>query len=96
MHFYRSNFPTSTVIPKMHISEAHVVPFLRSWHVGVGFLDEQGVESIHHYFKRLALSYNAVRDPAQKLLLMLKEHMLHLTPENISARPNVKKIRKSK
>ena len=49
---------------------------------------EQGVESIHHYFKRLALSYNAVRDPAQKLLLMLKEHMLHVTAENISARPN--------
>ena len=96
MHFYRSNFPTSTVIPKMHILEAHVVPFLRSRHVGFGFLGEQGVESIHHYFKRLALSYNAVRDPAQKLLLMLKEHMLHVTPENISARPNVKKKRKSK
>eukprot|EP00731_Ephydatia_muelleri_P002046 Em0001g2046a len=59
-------------------------------------LGEQGVESIHHYFKRLALSYNAVRNPAQKLLLMLKEHMLHVTPENISARPNVKKKRKSK
>ena len=60
--------------------------------------DEQGVESIHHYFKRLALSLhcNAVRDPAQKLLLMLKEHMLHVTAENISARrPNVNKKRKS-
>ena len=76
----------------MHILEAHVVPFLRSWHVGFGFLGEKGVESIHHYFKRLALSYNAVRDPAHKLLLMLKEHMLHVT----SARPTVKKKRKSK
>ena len=93
MHFYRSNFPTSTVISKMHILEAYVVPFLRSWHVGFGFLDEQGVESIHHYFKRLALSYNAVQDPAQ---MMLKEHVLHVTPENISASPNVKKKRKSK
>ena len=80
MHFYRSNFPTlnSTMIPKMHILEAYVVPFLRCWHMGFGFLGEQGVENIHHYFNSLALSYNAVRDPAQKLLLMSKEHMLHV------------------
>ena len=76
----------------MHILEAYFVPFLRSWHVGFGFLGEQG---IRHYFKRRALSYNAVRDPAQKLLLMLKEHMLHVTPENIPARPNVKKRKSS-
>ena len=72
MHFDWNNFPGSTEMPKMHIPEAHVVPFLRRWHMGFGFLGE------HHYFESLVLSYNAVRDPAQKLLLMLKEHMLNV------------------
>ena len=64
--------------------------------MGFGFLGEQGVENIHHYFNSLALSYNAVRDPAQKLLLMSKEHMLHVAPENIAARPTKKEYKQRK
>ena len=47
MECYRDSYPTASVLPKMHILEEHVVPWLRMWHVGLG---EQGAESIHKYF----------------------------------------------
>ena len=53
MAFYRKNFATHSVLPKMHFLEVHVVPYLKQWHMGFGFLGEQGVESIHHYFNDL-------------------------------------------
>ena len=58
-----------------------VVPFLR-WYFGFGFLGEHA--GIHPYFNTLAHAYNSVRQPEQKLLLMLKEHMLHLAPVGIA------------
>ena len=36
-----------------------------------GFLEEQGIESIHPNFNTLARTYNSVRQAEQKLLLML-------------------------
>ncbi|KAL5496199.1 hypothetical protein EMCRGX_G012437 [Ephydatia muelleri] len=67
MAFYRKNFATHSVLPKMHFLEVHVVPYLKQWHMGFGFMGEQGVESIHHYFNDLERTYCGVRDPAQKL-----------------------------
>ena len=78
----------------MHILESHVVPFLRRWHFGFGFLGEQGIESIHAYFNTLARTYSSVRQLEQKLFLMLKEHILHVAPINVAARPEVKWYRK--
>ena len=77
----------------MHILKSHVVPFL-ILHFGFGFLGEQGIESIHPYFNTFARTYNSVRQPEQKLLLMLKEHMLYVAPINVAARPEVKHYRK--
>ena len=37
----------STFIPKLHMLEDHVLPFIRQWRVGLGMLGEQGVEGIH-------------------------------------------------
>ncbi len=50
MEIYRQNFPHATVLPKMHMLEEHVLPWLRKWHVGFGLLGEQGIESIHAHF----------------------------------------------
>ena len=69
-----------------------MVPFLRRWHLGFGFLGEQGIESIHPYFNTLARTYNSVRQPERKLFLMLKEQ--HIAPTNVAARPEVKHYRK--
>ena len=50
MSCYGKNFPEATVLPKMHMLEEHVIPWLREWHVGFGLMGEQGAESIHKFF----------------------------------------------
>ena len=44
---YCSRFLHADILPKMHILEDHVVPWLRKWHVGAGLIREQGAESLH-------------------------------------------------
>ena len=34
MAFYRQTFPTATILPKMHLLEDHVIPWMRRWHIG--------------------------------------------------------------
>ena len=63
--------------------------------MGFGFLGVQGVESIHRYFNVLERAYCGVRDPAQKLQLMLKEYTLHTAPSNVAARPGIKRCKRS-
>jgi len=71
------------VLPKMHILEDHVVPWIRRWRVGFGFMGEQGAESIHAYFNSLKSSYRGIPDPVQQLRQMMVAHFLHVTPANI-------------
>ena len=95
MASYRSMFPWATVLPKMHFLEEHVVPWLRRWHVGFGLMGEQGAESIHAYFNSLKRTYQGVPDRVKRLNQMMREHLLHIAPSNIAAKPAIKK-RKSK
>lgn len=37
MAYYRSTFPTATVLPKMHFLEDHAVNFIKKWGTGFGF-----------------------------------------------------------
>ena len=53
MAYYWATFPLATVLPKMHILEDHIVPWIRRRQVGFGFMGEQGAESIHAYFNSL-------------------------------------------
>lgn len=91
MKFYRESFPTATVLPKMHILEDHVIPWLSQWHVGFGLMGEQGAESIHAYFNSLKITYRSVADPVDHLKQMMVEHLLHIAPVNVDAKPPVKK-----
>ena len=91
MEFYRTTFPTATVTPKLHMLEKHVVPWLKKWKVGFGLLGEQGAESIHAYFNSLGRTYAGIPDPLKKLKQMMVEHLLHIAPDNVTARPPVKK-----
>ena len=54
---YRSTFPQATIIPKMHFLEDHTVPWIKKQRTGIGFLGEQGGESIHKALERL---YNCI------------------------------------
>ncbi len=62
MSYYREKFPHATVLPKMHMLEEHVVPWLKKWHVGFGLLGEQGIESIHAHFNTLGRTYRSIHE----------------------------------
>lgn len=94
MEFYRATFPKSTVLPKMHMLESHVIPWLRKWHVGFGLMGEQGAESIHKYFNSLNQTYRSIADPVRRLKSVMTEHLLHIAPANIDAKPLAKKRKK--
>ena len=53
LNYYRHTFPDATILPKMHIMEDHVNPWLKQWHIGAGLMGEQGAESIHAHLMKL-------------------------------------------
>ena len=57
MAFYRESFPNATILPKMHILEDHVVPWMRRWRLGARLMGEQGAESIHTHLHKLESQY---------------------------------------
>ena len=95
MGYYRSQFPTATVTPKLHMLEEHVVPWIKRWGVGFGLLGEQGAESIHAYFNSLKRTYSGIPDKLQRLKQIMVEHHLHVAPANTTARPHVVKKKRS-
>ena len=46
LEFFRANFPMK-IIPKMHMLEGHIVPWIRRWGFGMVIQGEQEVESIY-------------------------------------------------
>ena len=90
------SFPTATVLPKMHFLESHVVPWLRKWKVGFGLMGEQGAESIHKYFNTLGRTYRGIPDRVKMLEHTMREHLLHIAPANIEAKPKIKRKKLNK
>ena len=91
MGYYRQEFPTATVTPKLHMLEEHIVPWLKQWKVGFGLLGEQGAESIHAHFNTLKRTYAGIPDKLKKLKQIMVEHHLHIAPDNLAVRPAIKK-----
>ena len=91
MQCYRTTFPHSTVTPKLHMLECHVVGFIRLWGVGLGMLGEQGAESIHTRFNQLERTYSSMANPVQRLQSVVAEHFRQVCPTNIVREPPVKK-----
>lgn len=113
MALYRSFFPESSITPKLHFLEDHVMKWVKKYNTGFGLLGtvmnlnvlnsfwsekyiqfifkkiwfllpgEQGIESIHSEFNTLKRSYNCIRNPAEQLLCVLKEHHRKCHPTNI-------------
>ena len=77
-----TGFSDCTVTPKMNILEEHVLPFVRKWSIGCGFLGEQGAESIHAYFNKLNHTYCSIPDRVQWLRQEMVEHHLHVSQKN--------------
>lgn len=93
--FYRDTFPHATVTPKLHMLEDHVVPFLKQWKVGFGFLGEQGAESIHARFTAIRRNFTNMPNRVVRLQAILNEHLTQVCPENIVKYPIPKKRKKT-
>lgn len=87
LKFYRDSFPHASITPKLHMLEDHVIPFLRKWRVGLGFLGEHGAESIHARFNSLRRAFIKIPDPVKRLHAIMKEHLLQVCPENLDKMP---------
>ena len=63
--------------------EDHVIPFLKQVKVGLGFLGEQGAESIHARFNAIRRNYITMPNRVDRLEAILKEHLNQVVPQNI-------------
>ena len=67
----------------MHMLDKRTVPWAKRTHIGFDLLREQGAESIHARFSSLQWTYHSVSDKVQQLLLIGKEHLLSVAPQNV-------------
>ena len=91
MEHYRRSFPHATVLPKMHLLEDHVLPWLRWWRMGSGLMGEQGAEQIYSHIYHQEQVYRGIRDLLQRLKFIMYEHMLQTAPELHCLEPLAKK-----
>ncbi len=66
-NFPRASFPTASVLPKVYLLECHMVEWLRKYHLGTGFMGEQGAESIHAHLNRLENTYATIPNKLDRL-----------------------------
>ncbi|XP_038063028.1 uncharacterized protein LOC119733716 [Patiria miniata] len=45
--YFRVEFTTDSCPPKFHMLVEHIIPFIKQWRFGLGFLGEQGGEGVH-------------------------------------------------
>ena len=68
--------------------------WVRARSVGFGLLGEQDVESIHSHFNYLGRNFAPLAKGVKRLRSIMKEHFLHINPQNVAARPPPAKRRK--
>lgn len=74
-----------------------MIPWLRKWHLGFGTMGEQGAESIHASFNSIERSFACmIHNRVERLLSVVKEHHLRVSPANTSLLPPIKKRKKAK
>ena len=88
--FIGEKFPDMTVTPKLHMLEEHVCPFLRQWHMGLGFYGEQGIEGIHSEFNTQSQHFDHVKEKDTRLLQILVNHHIATSPELAGKAPKPK------
>ena len=91
MEFFRKNWPGVNISPKMHMLEDHVIPFIRRWHVGLGFYGEQGGEALHQEFNKMQNRYKNIRKPLESLRYMMEQHLKSTNPKSRLLQPKPKK-----
>lgn len=88
MSAMRSQLPHQSITPKLHLLEDHIVPFIRRWHAGPGYLGEQGGESVHKEFNILAARHASMRHKeVDRLLSAMREQHMQVHPCNVVKAP---------
>lgn len=85
LEFFRKNFPQESIPPKMHILEDHVIPFMKKWKVGLGFLGEQGVESVRTRLNNIKDNIRGFNDELAILKSMITTHWIQTRPAALSS-----------
>ena len=80
MAFYREQFPRIQIIPKQHLLEAHCMPWLRRWGIGLALHGEQGGEETHATVNSLKRRVWGIRCPQQRLKVLMTEHLTIVSP----------------
>ena len=83
-------------MPKMHLLEDHVVPWMKRWGLGAGLMGEQGAESIHSHLNKLEATYSSIPNRVDRLRYIFNTYTLETTPELTSLRPAIKRRKKEK
>ena len=96
MTFYCQHFPNATVLPKMRFLEVHVPTWLEKWKIGLGFMGEQGAESIHAAFNNIERSYLNMPNKVDRLFRVVQEHHLRTDHDLQSLAPVVKKRKRKR
>ena len=91
MSYYRKHFPGATVLPKMHILEDHVVPWLSRWNIGAGLMGEQGAESLHAHVHKLESNFATIPNKLDRLKYIFDTYNLETAPALLSLKPEIKR-----
>ena len=75
LYFFRQTFPSATVIPKMHLLEQHVVPWLNK-RIRLGFMGELGAESIRAAVYAITRAYTSVPDKVSQVQCIIHSLLL--------------------
>ena len=80
MEKYRGCYPKK-VIPKMHMLEEHVLPWIERWGVGMALHGEQRGESIHAEFNRQTAIAGGIRNKVDQLKSVMRNHLTKCSPQ---------------
>ena len=80
MTFFRHSFPHINITPKQHMLEYHCIDFLPSFRLGLGLFGEQGGEETHAFVNELKVRVRGVNNPAEETRIMMKEHIVIVSP----------------
>lgn len=81
----------ASILPKMHILEDHVVPWLERWGIGAGLMGEQGAESLHAHVHKLETNFATIPNKVDRLKYIFRMYNLETAPALLSVKPDVKR-----
>ena len=80
MDFCREHFPKESIIPKQHLLECHMTPWLRQWRVSPALLGEQGGEAVHCQLNTISRDLRGYHDDLKLTLQSVKNQWVISSP----------------